>query len=39
MSNNFHGFFNEEAAARRIINVLESYAANGGVVAVGEGSG
>jgi TP901 family phage tail tape measure protein len=34
MSNNFHGFFNEEAAAQRIINVLESYAANGGVVAL-----
>lgn len=34
MSNNFHGFFNEEAAAHKIINVLERYAANGGEVAI-----
>ena len=34
MSNNFHGFFNEEAAAHKIINVLERYAANGGEVAL-----
>ena len=34
MSNNFHGFFNEEAAARKIISVLEKYAANGGEVAI-----